>query len=72
MIFGYTGASPENFMSKYTQEVFDDEKLIFGQTIWLLHSFLRNLNTKRLISPEWEGFREAQILSGLYWGYIYI
>ena len=34
-------------------EYFDDEKRIFGQTIWQLHSFFRNLNTKRLISPEY-------------------
>ena len=51
-------------MFKYRQEVsvFDDEKRIFGQTIWLLHSFLRNLNTKRLISPEREGFRDSNFV----------
>ena len=35
-----------------------------------LPSFLQNYNTKRVISPEREGL-EAQILTGLYWGYIY-
>ena len=34
---------------------FEDENRIFGQTIWLLNSFLENYNTISLISPEREG-----------------
>ena len=37
-------------------EYFGDENHTFGQTICLLHSFLQNKNTKRLISPEREFF----------------
>ena len=37
--FGYTGEIPEkNIDMKY--EYFEDENHIFGQAIWLLHTFL--------------------------------
>ena len=60
----------QNIHMKY--ECFDDEKRIFGQTIWLLHSFLRNLNTKRLISPERNGFRGSNFVRFILGIYIYI
>ena len=45
---GYIGESHESFMSKYTQEV---------------RASLDILNTKRLISPEREGFRGSNFVS---------
>ena len=50
------------FISTTVYEYFEDEKRIFGQTIWLLHSFLRNLNTKRLISSEREDLRGSNFV----------
>ena len=47
-------------MSKYTQNYSENKNGIFGQIIRLLYSFLRNLNTKIIISPE------AQICENVY------
>ena len=53
-------------------EYFKDENHIFGQTIWLLHGFLQNYNTKRLISPEREGFRDSNFVRFILGIYIYV
>ena len=68
-MFVYTGVS-QNVHSKY--EYIEDENNIFGQTIWLLHSFFQNKSTKRLVSPEREGFRGSNFdrcIKGLYMFY---
>ena len=57
--FGYIRVISENVCQIIYRECeyFENKNCIFGQTIWLLHSFLSYLNTKRLISPERESFR---------------
>ena len=46
------------------------ENPFFGQT-WLLHSLLRNLNIKSLISPEREGFRSSNFVRFILGIYIF-
>ena len=62
-------------MSKYTQEVlyeyFESKHCIFWSKHGCFTASLHIFNTKRLISPEREGFR-GQSLSGLYWDCIHI
>ena len=65
VIFWYIGESPENFMSKYTlcqnihrkYEYFENKHCIFWSKHGCFTASLDILNTKRLISPEREGFR---------------
>ena len=71
IIFGDTGVNKRQNINK-KHKYFENEKRIFGQTIWLLHRFLRNQNTKRLISPEREGLRDSNFHRFIFGMYMFI
>ena len=64
------GESPENLISEYTQdlcmsmyEYFENKHCIFWSKHGCITASLDILNTKRLISPEREGFRGSNFVT---------
>ena len=62
LTFGYTGVIPENIMSKGSLSILR-MKIVFLANQYGCVTFLQNKNTKRLISPEREGFRGSNFVT---------